>query len=68
MERKFESDSMLWDGGDIPTCNFCGLDFDGCDGELFDTPFSGELCCKSESCMDELAEQCLESKVEEVDE
>lgn len=66
-ERKFESEGMSWDNGEIPECSYCGEDIDNCEGELHETPFS-DLCCMDENCMLSLAEDCLTNQVEEVTE
>lgn len=65
--RKFQSSGMLWNDGEIPCCSYCGKDFDEVGDELYETPFSGGLCCTDNECMERLAEECLESPVEEIE-
>ena len=62
--RKFESDGMLWDDGDIPQCDFCSSTIDEVE-TLHETPFSGELCCDKQECRETLIENVLNNQVEE---
>jgi len=63
-ERVFQSNGMLWNTGDIPSCDYCGSDFDNV-STLHETPFSGGLCCENDECRDSLLNDVLYNQVEE---
>lgn len=58
----WEGQSMKWDEGDVPECDFCGKNAN--QEDLFETPFSGQLCCNNSKCLMALAEQSLEQQIE----
>ncbi len=66
-ERKFKSNGMRWDDGDMPECSYCGKDFDSVEC-LHETPFSGGLVCDDEDCRLSMMEEILSEEVAEIDE
>tara|TARA_R100000005_G_scaffold96200_1_gene81368 strand:+ start:809 stop:1036 length:228 start_codon:yes stop_codon:yes gene_type:complete len=66
-ERKFKSNTMMWDDGDMPECSYCGKDFDSAES-LHETCFSGGLVCEDEDCRHSLIEEMLSEEVAEIDE
>ena len=68
MNRKFKSKTMVWDEGDIPTCNYCGKDYDSAE-TIHESPFSGEVVCNSNECRMALLDQLIdwEDEVKEVE-
>lgn len=67
MKRTFESNGMIWDDGEIPACSYCGRNIDEADG-LWETPYSGQLCCEDKECRIQLADESCEREVEETTE
>ena len=63
-ERKFKSSGMLWDDGDMPSCDYCNRNFDEV-RTLHETPFSGGLVCEAEICRTDMLDSLLYNKVEE---
>jgi len=66
-ERVFQSDGMLWNDGDIPSCDYCGRDFDKV-STLHETPFSGGLVCEDEICRADMLDDLLYKNVDEITE
>lgn len=56
--RKFESNGMIWDDGDLPECSYCNKNIDEV-SSLHETCFSGELVCDSDVCRDDFLNQVL---------
>ena len=63
--RKFKSDGMIWDDGDIPHCSYCDKSIDDV-YTLHETPYSGELVCDDIVCRNDLLDNMLYKEVEEV--
>jgi C4-type Zn-finger protein len=62
--RTFKSSGMIWDDGEIPSCDYCEKDFDNV-GTLHETPFSGELVCEQQECRTSMLDSLLYEDVEE---
>lgn len=60
--REFRSSGHLWTDGEVPSCHFCGKDFDNV-GTLYETPYD-ELCCDNTECTDELMTWVLQEPVQ----
>ena len=64
--REFQSNGMLWNDGDIPCCSYCNKSIDEV-YTLHETPYSGELCCDSQECREDLLNAVLSCEVEEIE-
>lgn len=65
-ERKFTGESLAWDEGEIPICDFCGSTID--EKGLFETSKSGQVVCESKECKLQAIEEQLFQIFEETDE
>jgi len=51
--RRFIGSGSIWDGGDIPSCGYCGKDYDQLKEEgknLYETCINGSIVCNSLDC------------------
>ena len=63
-ERTWSSNGMIWNDGDIPTCNYCNKTIDEV-SSLHETPYSGEVCCDDQECRETLLNNILCEEVTE---
>lgn len=65
--RKFESNGMLWNDGEVPCCSYCDRTIDEVES-LHETTFSGELCCEDSTCREDYLSNALSEEVRETTE